>query len=177
MDFVEPRLVLGELALTPGAKVGDFGAGTGVFALLMAHAVGAEGRVYAFDIQKELLAHLTDEASRERLTNIETLWSNLEKPGGTKLADGVLDAALVANIMFQVEDRESFVREVVRTVKPGGKILVLDWSESFGGLGPQPESVVSLEKAQALFTRERCTLSRENKAGGHHYVAVFSKST
>ncbi len=176
MDFVEPSAVLKELSLMAGAKVGDFGAGIGAFALLAAQAVGPDGRVYAFDVQKDLLARLSADASAKKITNIETLWCDLDKRGSTKLADKILDSAIIANAFFQIEDKENFLQEVARVMKPGAQVLLLDWQDSFGGLGPQPEKVISQEKAEQYFTKYGFNFVRGQKAGEHHYLAIFSKT-
>jgi hypothetical protein len=63
----------------------------------------------------------------------------------------------------------------VRITKSGGLILLVDWTDSFGGLGPQPRDIVSPEEAKEMFERYGATFVRDISAGAHHYGMVFKK--
>src|SRR5690606_23446266 len=119
-------------------SVGDFGAGTGFFASVLSRLVGHQGRVICSEIQKNLVDKLNDKIRSEHLSNVSVVWGDMEEEGGTKIESGILDAAITVNTLFQTEDREAAVREIARTLRAGGKLFVIDWTESFGGLGPQP---------------------------------------
>jgi len=171
--FSEPAVNLLKLGLTDGSKVVDLGAGSGFYALEAARRVGSSGRVYAVDVQKDLLERLRSAGAVEGLHNIEVVWGNAEKIGGTKLREGIADRVIVSNILFQVANLEDFVLEVKRITKPGGKILVIDWS----GITPlSPKAIVPLEKAQTLFEKNGFSLEQSWNAGDHHYGLTFKKS-
>ncbi|MFA6432276.1 MAG: methyltransferase domain-containing protein [Candidatus Paceibacterota bacterium] len=171
--FSEPAVNLLKLGLTDGSKVVDLGAGSGFYALEAARRVGSSGRVYAVDVQKDLLERLRSAGAVEGLHNIEVVWGNAEKIGGTKLREGIADRVIVSNILFQVANLEDFVLEVKRITKPGGKILVVDWS----GITPlSPKAIVPLEKAQTLFEKNGFSLEQSWNAGDHHYGLTFKKS-
>ncbi|MEA2701531.1 MAG: hypothetical protein QOE22_240 [Candidatus Parcubacteria bacterium] len=173
--FSEPKSNVLQMGLKEGMKVGELGAGSGHYALAAAHVVGASGKVYAVDIQEDLLKHVKDLAHQQHLRNVETVWGNVEKPGGTKLRDRALDAAILANTLFQLEHKGDAVAEIDRILAPGGKLLVIDWAGSYGGIGPKPGHVVTEHAAEKLFIDAGFHKTNDFRAGAHHYAIVFSK--
>ncbi|MEK7575314.1 MAG: methyltransferase domain-containing protein [Patescibacteria group bacterium] len=173
--FSEPQKNLEQFGLAPGAFVADLGSGAGFYTLAAAKIVGPKGRVYAVDVLKDLLQKLKNEANKMHLTNVEALWGNVEKLGGTRLADSSVDAALVCNTLFQLEHKNDFPMEVKRILRADGRVLIVDWKESFGGMGPQAEHVISSSDAKALFEKAGFTFEREISAGAHHYGLIFKR--
>lgn len=157
-------------------KVADLGVGAGFYVLTLARMVGEEGRVFAVDVQKELVAGIKRTAEKEGFANVEAIWGDIEKEGGTKIKEGALDACLVSDVLFQVEDKKEFTKEISRILKPGGKVLVVDWLGSFAGMGPSPNHIVSKEAAQTLFQAVGFSMEKEIKAGDHHYGFVMRKA-
>ena len=173
--FTDPEKNLDQFDLQKGMRVADFGAGSGFYALTAAKLVGDKGKVLAVDIQKGLLVKLKKEAAGKKILNIEIVWGDLEKEGGAKLADNSVDRVIVSNLLFQIEKRECLAREAARILKPNGKILAIDWTDSFGGLGPQEKDIFGKEAARALFEAVGFSLERAIDAGAHHYGLIFSK--
>ncbi len=173
--FSDPKRNVEQLGLTPGMKVVDMGAGSGFYTLAAAELVGGSGRVYAVDIQKELLDRIKNEAAKRRLTNIEAIWGDIEKAGGTKLQAGIADAVIVSNVLFQIEQKAVFVDEIKRILKPKREVLIVDWTDSFGGMGPDGKSIVTEEAAKQLFESHGFMLTRSIRPGDHHYGLIFSK--
>lgn len=174
MNFADPKSNVLQLGLREGMKVADLGAGSGHYTLAAAGVVGHDGRVYAIDIQEEVLKHALDSAHRLGFRNIEIIWGNIEKLGGTKLRDHALDAAILSNTLFQIDDKESFLKEVRRILKPGGRLLVIDWAGAYGGMGPHPGQVVSEHQAEELFITNGFHKVKDFRAGAHHYAIVFT---
>jgi len=172
--FANPTKNVLQMGLTPGMKVGDLGAGSGHYALAAAGAVGETGRVYAVDIQEDILKHIRDAALEKGFKNIETIWSDIEKPGGVRLRDQTLDAVILSNTLFQIEARANLVTEIRRVLKPGGKLLVADWAGAYGGIGPAPALVVSEHDAEELFIKNGFHKVKSFRAGPHHYAILFT---
>ncbi len=162
------------MGLRDGMKVADLGAGSGHYSLAAAASVGNSGRVYAVDVQEDILKHLKDSAHRAGRNNIETIWGNLEKKGGTKLRDQSMDAVILSNTLFQLEHKEDAVAEIKRIIKSGGKLLVVDWAGAYGGMGPAPHHVVTEHQAEELFIRGGFYKAKDFRAGPHHYAIVFT---
>ena len=176
MRFTDPESNLKQFSLKEGMSVADLGAGSGFYTLAAAKIVsGMNGKVYAIEVQKELLPRIKNEASKMGLSNVEVIWGNIEKLGGTKLRDSVVDAAIISNVLFQVEDKISFVKEVKRILKSGGRVLLIDWQDSFGHMGPHPDHVVSSRAAQELFERQGFSFDSKIEAGPQHYGMILRK--
>lgn len=175
--FADPSKIIDQLELTTNLVVADLGAGTGFYTIAAAKKMkGGEGRVYAVEVQRDLLKHIEEIAKKDALTNIDYLWGNIEKRGGTKIRDNTADVVIASNILFQVEDRAGFIEEIKRILKPGGKLLLVDWSESFGGMGPKPDHVIAAVDAQKMLEAAGFNKQKDVEAGAHHYGIIFLNS-
>ncbi len=173
--FSDPQKNVEQFTPKLGSLVADLGSGSGHYSLALARAVGDKGKVYSIDIQKDLLAKLKNEANQTGLFNIEVIWGDVEKIGGSRVKSEFLDGAVVSNLLFQVTDKETLIKEAYRLLKKDGRIMVIDWSDSFGGLGPHREAVITKEKARELFEQSGFVFDREIQAGEHHYGLIFRK--
>lgn len=136
--FSNPRAILDVFCINVGMTVADFGAGDGAYAKELVKRVGSDGVVYAFDVQKAYIERLAAYVRDAKAHMLKPQWVDLELAGGTQLAPASLDAALVANILFQIENKEIFMAEVARVLRPNGRVLIVDWSESFNNLVHTP---------------------------------------
>ncbi len=173
--FSDPIKNVEQCGIQAGMEIADFGSGSGHYSIAASRALISTGRVYAVDIQQDLLTKLKNQAVGEGLYNIEVIWGNIEKINGTKLRDNSVDLVLLSNILFQLDDKETMVKEAKRVLRSSGRVLVVDWSDSFGGIGPKPESVVRKDVASELFQKNGFHLDREISAGAHHYGLIFKK--
>lgn len=173
--FSDPIKNVDQCGLEPGMEVADFGSGSGGYTIAIAKAMAGTGKVYAIDINKDLLTKLKNTSVKDGLYNIEVIWGDLEKMNGTKLRDFSVDFVFVCNILFQIEDKSTALKEIKRILKPGGKVVVVDWQDSFGGLGPKAEAVFAKSPAENLFEKEGFHLEKEMEAGSHHYGLIFKK--
>lgn len=162
--------------MMPGMTVADFGSGAGHFALRAGQIVGTTGHVYAIDIQKKVLVSLANEARLGHMRQIDTVWSDLEKPNSSHLRGGMIDRALVVNILFQLKEKGPLVEEVHRVLRPHGKVLVIDWHDTDKHWGPDKKSLVSEATAKALFHRHGFSFEKNIDAGAHHYGMIFVKA-
>ncbi len=175
MNFSDPRSNILQMGIRDGMQIADLGAGSGHYTLAGAGAVSRGGRIFAIDVQEDVLTHVLDSAHRMGFRNVETVWGNVEKLGGTKLRADSMDAVICSNLLFQVEHKDILVEEVKRILKPGGKVLVIDWSGAYGGMGPHPEHVVTEHAAELLYISAGFYKVKNFRAGAHHYGVVFEK--
>jgi len=173
MKFVMPEVVTSQFHLRPGDKVADFGAGRGFFLEPLAAAVGSDGEVILCEIQKPLVELLSEQVRLKNYSNIKPAWCDLEEVNGIPIQTHTLDVGIMVNTLFQIEDRDTALKEILRTVRPGGKFFVIDWTESIPGLGPTPDHLVPQADCVALFEGAGCVLEREFPAGDHHYGVAF----
>ncbi len=173
----DPKRVVKEFMVREGSTVADLGVGYGYYAYALSEAVGEQGKVFAVDIQKDMLERLKKESDEKGIKNIEIIWGDVEIVGGTKLRAESVDAAIIINVLFQVESKAGLVSEAARILKVGGKLLVVDWTESFGSMGPQPEMVVDESTARQIFETNKFEFQKNINAGEHHYGLVFTKKS
>ncbi|MEY2665654.1 MAG: hypothetical protein RLZZ480_759 [Candidatus Parcubacteria bacterium] len=173
--FVVPDIVASHFHLREGDIVADFGTGSGHFLKTLSERVGATGRVYACEIQKQLIEKVSQQVQHLGLKNVYPLWCDLEELSGIKIQTGALDAAILVNTLFQIEDKVAAITEMGRTLRSGGKLFVIDWTDSSGGIGPRKEHVFSALEATALAESNNFILERHFPAGSHHYGLAFRK--
>lgn len=169
--FTDPVKNLRALGLREDMIVADLGAGTGFYSLTAGKLV-PNGKVYAVEVIKDYIATIKKRAKEMHLHNIECFWGNVEKIGGTKIKDGIVDAVIASNILFQIEDKEKFVMEIKRILKKEGKILFIDWAET-SSVGPNKEKIILKEKALEIFKKKGLIFERDIDAGEHHYGMIL----
>lgn len=176
MAFLAPSEIVKNLSIEEGMVIADVGAGSGSFVIPLAQFVGNTGHVYAVDVNKEVLVKVKKDATSAQLSNVDIIWGDAEKSGGTKLADNSVDFVIVSNILFQAEDKKGLVEEIRRILRLKGKVAVIDWTGSFGGLGPKDSAVFSLANTQKLFTDFSFAEYNKFDAGDYHYGITFVKN-
>lgn len=174
--FAHPPRIISEFGIEPGMKIADFGAGSGAYVFPSALALASSGAVYAIDIQKELLRKIKNEAKAQGLETVEILWGDLEVPHGTKLADGTIDLVIMSNVLFQLRHKNVALEEAFRVLRSGGRLALIDWSDSFRGLGPIAEAIVRRDEGLSLAAAAGLTLIREMHPGAHHWGLMLRKS-
>ena len=174
--FSDPEKNIDQFSLGKGNYVADFGTGSGFYALAAAEAVGETGKVYAIDVQKDLLNRLKNEARTIRhLMNLEVIWADLDHFGGTRLRDASLDAVIASNVFSQLEHKDNAAMEIGRTLKKGGRALIIDWSGAYTKVGPAAKDIFSITAAKELFKKYGLEEDREIFPGGQHYGVILRK--
>lgn len=175
MKFLDPNDALKQFGIYGTQHVADFGAGAGHFALAAAGRLEG-GRLYAVDIEKEMLSRLVGEAKRLGHENMHPIWGDASRPKGVPLADNTIDRAIAANILFQVDDRNAFIEEMKRMLRPNGKVLLIEWRDKLEG-GPHPTHKVSEDVALALFGRHGFVKEKNIDAGDYHYGIILVQNS
>jgi ubiquinone/menaquinone biosynthesis C-methylase UbiE len=174
-QFVKPEIVTTHFHVHEGDIVADFGTGSGFFLRHLAAAAGPSGHVYACEIQKNLVEKIGVMCRQQGLQTVQVLWCDIEEPKGIKLQDDTIDVGILVNTLFILEERVVAVNEIARTLRSGAKLFVIDWSESFGGMGPAPDHVITAADTTALFEGNGFIFEREYPTGPHHYGLAFRK--
>ncbi len=173
--FMNPDKIVAGFGISEGMTVADFGSGAGYFTILLGQKVGKNGKVYALDIQESALDNVRVKAKAAGLENIETIRSNLEVLGSSGLADNSQDMVLLANILFQSEQKADIIKEAVRVLKSGGFLVVIDWKRATGGFGP-PDNLRTDDIAmRSLILGEGLVFENDIDAGQFHYGMKFKK--
>ncbi len=150
----------------------DFGAGTGFYSIPIAH-IANKGKVYAVELSRDFLQTITNKIKEAGLSNIEPIWGDVERVGGTKIGDMIVDKVVASNIFHQVEKKQQMVEEIYRILKIGGEVLVIDWDK--GSSLVHSELIIGKEEACQLLEKNGFVFERYVGAGEHHYGIIFKK--
>lgn len=174
MSFLTPEHLVRELYLKPSDRVADIGCGTGVYTIALAQEVGVTGQVYAIDVHREALHTLAGTLDKRGIVNVEMIWADVEK--AIPIDAYSLDAVVLSNVLFQFDKIDNALINIARLIKPEGQLLVVDWSDSHGGLGPHPSHVVQEEHAISLVQKHGFRLLKRLPAGDYHYAFLAINS-
>ncbi|MFA5184537.1 MAG: methyltransferase domain-containing protein [Patescibacteria group bacterium] len=168
--------ILSKIGIEERQQVAELGCGNfGFFVFPLARLVGRYGRVYAVDILKSTLAEITKEAKKANLPQITPVWSNLEIFKATNIPISSLDSALLVNVINQSEKRLEIIREAIRLLKRGGRLLIVEWKNIDIPFGPSPERRVRLDSLKTAAPKIGLGIKEEFEAGPYHYGLILTK--
>ncbi|MBU0753496.1 MAG: class I SAM-dependent methyltransferase [Planctomycetes bacterium] len=148
-EFQKPDQVMEALALKPGEKVADIGAGSGYFTVPVAKAVGPGGRVWALDISQEMLDYLENRLLVEELENVELKKVLKDDP---LLPAGACNTILMIDTIHYVQNRAAYAKKLRDGLAPGGRLVIIDYipkSMEERPWGPHPDQQISRETLDA----------------------------
>ena len=125
-SWQHPAKVIEVLNIEPGDHIADLGAGSGYFTFLLAQAVGPDGRVYAVDIDPDMVALLRERVKEEGHKNVEVVLADLGDP---QLREASLDLLFTCNVYHHVENRSAYFARVAKSLKPEGQLAIIDFSD------------------------------------------------
>jgi ubiquinone/menaquinone biosynthesis C-methylase UbiE len=128
----------------------DYGCGNGFLTLDLARAVLPDGRVYAIDIQKEMIDDLILRIPEELKSVIHPI---LIRERELPLNDGEIDFFFMVNVLHEIKDKDYFLKEAAKTVKTSGKIVVVEWKKEKSQKGPPLDERISPEDLEKLLEK------------------------
>jgi SAM-dependent methyltransferase len=149
-DFQMPEKVMDALALKPGEKVADIGAGSGYFTIRAAKAVGPTGIVWAVDIRQEMLDYIAKRVEDEKIENIRPMLVFDDDP---QLPQGKVDTILMVDTWHYIRKPE-YAKKLRAGLAPGGRVVIIDYTPKpfeERPWGPPPEQQTSREELDAHF--------------------------
>jgi ubiquinone/menaquinone biosynthesis C-methylase UbiE len=169
-------VILRKMGIEENQRVAELGCGNfGFFVWPLARTVGRRGLVYAVDILKPTLEEIKHQATSDNLPQVKTVWSNLEVFKATAIETSSLDNALLVNVIHQSTKKIDLLREAIRLLKRGGKLLVVEWKNIDSPLGPKPEQRVKLEALKIAAPKVGLDITEEFEAGPYHYGLILTK--
>ncbi len=170
-DWNKPDLIMDSLGIADGAVVADLGAGGGWFTVRLARRVGPNGVVYAQDIQPQMIEAINRRTQREGVTNVRTVLGTSTDP---QLPAGI-DVVLIVDAYHEMEDPVALLRNVGHSLKPQGRIGVVDFLSGGGGPGPAAEERVSQEAIVAAADAAGLRLQARESIPPFQFLLVFVK--
>jgi ubiquinone/menaquinone biosynthesis C-methylase UbiE len=170
----KPDQIMDALGIADGTVVADLGAGGGWFTVRLARRVGPQGLVYAEDIQEEMIESMERRLTREGLRNVRMVLGTPEDP---KLPRGRLDAVLIVDAYYEVEQQEpvELLRNVRAALKPHGRLGIVDFKKDGGGPGPLMEDRVDAEVVIADAKAAGLRLISRETFLPYQFLLIFGK--
>src|SRR5437867_11285264 len=134
-QWQHPDLIMDALNIAEGSIVADVGAGSGWFTIRLARRVLPNGIVYAEDIQPQMIEVISRRVQRENLPNVRPVLGTATDP---RLPPG-LDAILIVDVYHEMDDPVTLLKNAARSLKPNGRLGVVDFLPGGGGPGPAPD--------------------------------------
>jgi ubiquinone/menaquinone biosynthesis C-methylase UbiE len=169
----KPASVVDALQLRPGMCVADLGAGTGYFSRYLAAAVGEAGTVFAVDTDPALVAHLRQRAEHENVPNLVPVLASADNP---RLPVGAVDVVLIVDTVHHIDDRINYLRRLRRVLKPGGRVVVIDFKKQAIPVGPPPEHKLARQQVVEEFTTAGYRLISAPDMLPYQYFLIFQPS-
>ena len=163
----KPHEVIQALTLKPDAVIADIGSGTGYFAARFANMV-PQGRVYGVDTEPDMVKYLSERAKREGLKNLTAVAG---APGDPRLPEKA-DLVILVDVYHHVENREQYFRQLQKSLKPGGRVAVIDFRLD-SPEGPPKRARIAPDRVKAEMERAGYSLAQEHAFLPNQFFLVF----
>jgi ubiquinone/menaquinone biosynthesis C-methylase UbiE len=172
VDEEEPDIAIDALKLEKGAVVADVGAGSGYMSVRMARKVGPTGKVYANDIQPEMLTLLRARLAKEKITNVEPLLGTVDDP---KLPAGALDLILMVDVYHEFQQPQAMLRLMRAALKPGGRLVLLEYRKEDPSIPIRLEHKMTVAEAKLEVEAEGFTLTKVDPVLPRQHILIFTR--
>jgi ubiquinone/menaquinone biosynthesis C-methylase UbiE len=168
-----PAKAITALQLRPGQSIADVGAGSGYYTMLLSAAVGPRGRVYATDIQPEMLALIRQKVEKRRVSNVELLLGTSTDP---RLPDGAIDLALMVDVYHELSQPQVFLQSLKRAFKPDGRLVLIEFRQEDASVPIRKEHKMSVREARMELEAEGYRFERVIDVLPWQHILVFRPS-
>src|SRR3954451_9324468 len=168
-QWQSPDKIMDALGVGEGVVVADLGAGSGWFTIRLAGRVGPNGMVYAEDIQRQMIDSITRRVERLGLKNVKTVLGIASDPR----LPAPVDAVLIVDSYHEMEQPVALLRNVARSLKPNGRIGIVNFTKDGGGPGPAMEDRVEPDRVIADAKAAGLSLHSPKTTLKYQYLLVF----
>ena len=166
-----PDVALNVLKIPKGASVADIGAGSGYITEKLAARVGPAGRVFANDVQPQMLEILSRRLSGKRITNVTLVQGTIDDP---KLTPASVDLELMVDVYHELSQPQLMLQHLREALKPGGRLVLLEYRKEDPAIPIKPEHKMSVAEAKLEVEAEGFTLSKVDEALPRQHILIFT---
>ena len=168
-----PDAALDAIGIHKGDVIADIGAGVGYFTWRMAERAGPDGKVYANDIQPEMLARLKQNVAARGLHNVETV---LGMPADPRLPPGAVDMALLVDVYHEFSQPQKMLHGIRQALKPGGRLVLLEYRKEDPKVPIRPEHKMSVAEVKAEIEPEGFRFEKSLETLPRQHILIFTKA-
>ena len=174
IEGLEIDEVVSRIGLQPGEVVADMGAGTGIFSVSLARAVGPTGTVLAVEVDPGFLPMIDQKALDGGVDNIQTVLGEFQDP---RLPRRDVDVAFFHDVIHHIEGRQAYLRTTARYLAPGSRIVVVDYHGDHPRAphGGQPELLITLAEVTEWMAAAGYDMTQEFDLFEEKFFVVFTK--
>jgi ubiquinone/menaquinone biosynthesis C-methylase UbiE len=165
-----PELIAA-LKILPGQTVADVGAGSGVLTGPLAEATGPNGIVYASDIEAGLLAHIDQRMQADGHGHVRTVLGTFDDPA----LPAPVDLALLNDVLHHVRDRTTFLTNLAGSIKPGGRLALIDYTAEGSPHRGQPDLIVTEAQADTWLREAGLARSETVPLYADRYFVIYTR--
>jgi SAM-dependent methyltransferase len=166
-----PDVALNVLKIPKGASVADIGAGSGFMTVRLAARVGPTGRVFANDVQPQMLNILARRLSNSKITNVTLIEGTFGDP---KLPPASVDLVLMVDVYHELSQPQAMLRHLREALKPGGRLVLLEYRKEDPTVPIKPEHKMSVAEAKIEVEAEGFTLAKVDEALPRQHILIFT---
>jgi SAM-dependent methyltransferase len=168
----QPDKALDELKIAKGSIVADIGAGVGYMSWRLAGRVGPSGKVYANDIQPQMLDQLRKNMQDRHITNVVPV---LGEPDNPKLPHGQLDLVLMVDVYHEFAQPQAMLRHIRESLKPDGRVVLLEYRGEDPAVPILPLHKMTVEQVKAELDPEGFRFERAIETLPRQHLLIFTK--
>ncbi len=166
-----PDVALRVLNIPKGASVADIGAGSGYMTVRLAARVGPTGRVFANDVQPQMLDILARRLAAKRIANVTMVQGTADDP---KLPPSSVDLELMVDVYHELSQPQAMLRHLREALKPGGRLVLLEYRKEDPTIPIRPEHKMSVAEAKLEVEAEGFTLSKVDESLPRQHILIFT---
>ncbi len=169
-----PSAAIESLGIQKGMTIADVGAGTGYFSIRMARRVGPTGKIYANDIQPEMLDRLREKAQKDGITNVETVLGSEADP---KLPPGKMDIVVMVDVYHELSQPQAMLQKIRAALKPDGRLILLEYRKEDPTIPIRPEHKMSIVEVRTELEAEGFKLDKVLDTLPRQHILFFKKQS
>ena len=167
----EPDVALAVLKIPRGASVADIGAGSGYITEKLSARVGPQGRVFANDVQPQMLQILARRLAIRNIANVTLVQGTIDDP---KLQPASVDLAIMVDVYHELSQPQTMLRHLKNALKPGGRLVLLEYRKEDPTIPIKPEHKMSVAEAKMEVEAEGFMLAKVDEALPRQHILIFT---
>jgi ubiquinone/menaquinone biosynthesis C-methylase UbiE len=166
-----PDAAISALKIAEGASIADIGAGSGYMTMKLSARVGPTGKVYANDIQPQMLQMLAGRLASRKITNVVLVQGTLDDP---KLPDASIDLAIMVDVYHELSQPQAMLRHLRASLKPGGRLVLLEYRKEDPTIPIKLEHKMTVKEAKMEVEAEGFTLATVDEVLPRQHILIFT---